>query len=109
MSFFIGTADETELLLKEVMTFQAKELSADLPTTASRDPRHGNLGVVITDLLRHAAKESEGTFMSFKENFRAFPVKHLAKDRIGVWQRHDEECNFLHLASDRSWAKPKST
>ncbi len=75
----VGPPDQAELFLEQIVALEPEELAADLPISAPRDLRHGDLRIVVTDLPRHAPKVFERSLVAFEED--------LVHSRWNTWQK----------------------
>src|ERR1019366_6499959 len=66
----VAFAWSAETILEQVVRLQFGEYARPLPPAVTQDARHCDLGVVIQDRLRNAAKECERPNMSVAEGFR---------------------------------------
>ena len=100
MPLLVGSPHQAKLCVEEVMALKPLKLPRYLPLAAPGDLRHRDLAVVVADLSRHAADESEGTIVALEKGLGALPWKCLDKDGVGVRQRHHEQRHLLPLTGD---------
>ncbi len=91
MPLLVGPTDQAEVGLEQEMALESEKRLRPLPLATANDLGDGDLGIVVTDPLGHAAEKVECATMSFHEGLCAFPREDAAEDGVAVHERHHEQ------------------
>jgi hypothetical protein len=82
LALVVALARSTEPILEQVMRLQLAEHTCPQAAAVAEDARDSDLGVVVEDRPRHAAKEREGPDVAFAEGLRR--LGRISRDKAGI-------------------------
>ena len=90
-ALLIGPADQTEVMIKQVMAQQMLERRRQLPIPGADDLTDAHGRVVVRNPLGNGVEETECPHMPFQKGLGAFPRKGHDKGSIRMGQHHHKE------------------